>query len=61
MPAVEANNKIINLFKNKSWLFWLKILWPKQDFEIRILLKKSESLQTEGHHFRSKICKLSNV
>ena len=56
MPAVEANNKIINLFKNKSWLFW-----PKQDFEIRILLKKSESLQTEGHHFRSKICKLSDV
>ena len=24
-------------------------------------LKKSESLQTEGHHFRSKICKLSDA
>ena len=27
----------------------------------QILEKKSESLQTEGRHFRSMICKLSDV
>ena len=29
--------------------------------EIKIYNKKSESLQTEGRHFRSMICKLSDV
>ena len=36
-----------------------RIAEPKQNNDVES--KKSESLQTEGRHFRSMICKLSDV
>ena len=36
--------------------FFCNLIWQVEFYE-----KKSESLQTEGRHFRSMICKLSDV
>ena len=35
------------------------ITWRKNIYESKILQKKSESLQNEGRHFRSMICKIN--
>ena len=46
----NLNSKTAFLSAKKSWFL-----------QTKVNLKKSESLQTEGLHFRSKICKLSDV
>ena len=46
----NLNSKSAFISAKKSWLL-----------QTKVNLKKSESLQTEGLHFRSKICKLSDV
>ena len=46
----NLNSKSAFLSAKKSWFL-----------QTKVNLKKSESLQTEGLHFRSKICKLSDV
>ena len=39
------------------------ILWQGEKFNnfLHIIQKKSESLQTEGRHFRFMICKINDV
>ena len=50
----KSKNKIpIQKYRNSEELV--------QNMIIEFTKKKSESLQTEGRHFRSMICKLSDV
>ena len=54
----ETTSIILENLNSKSAFLSAKKSWFLQT---KVNLKESESLQTEGLHFRSKICKLSDV
>ena len=47
--------------KNHTVTYQIQQVLDYWDKGMQNLKKKSESLQTEGRHFRSMICKLSDV